>query len=208
MLRTNVYIDAFNLYYGCLRNTSYRWLDISKLCTELLTKNDINKLKYFTALVTNRPDDATKAVRQQAYLRALGTIPNLAIIKGHYLTHKVLMPLVNPPATGPKSVRVFKTEEKGSDVNLATHLLLDAFKKDCEVAVVISNDSDLLEPIRVVKNDFKIRVGIINPQKRPSRVLLQEAMFFKSIWPSLLKRSQFPDVMRDTHGTFHKPSTW
>ncbi len=208
MLKTNVYIDAFNLYYGWLRNTPYRWLDISKLCDALLTKNQINQIKYFTALVSNRPEDPTQAIRQQTYLRALATIPNLKVIKGHYLSHKVMMPLASPQLNGPKSVKVIKTEEKGSDVNLASHFLMDAFKKDFEVAVIISNDSDLLGPIKMVKEEFKYRVGIINPQKRPSRVLLQEAMFFKSIRPNLLKESQFPETMLDAHGTFHKPPTW
>jgi uncharacterized LabA/DUF88 family protein len=58
-----------------------------------------------------------------------------------------MMPLA-PPDKG--YVRVTKTEEKGSDVNIATHLLMDAFDDAYELAVIISNDSDLLEPIKVV----------------------------------------------------------
>jgi NYN domain len=58
---------------------------------------------------------------------------------------------------------VIKTEENGSDVNLATYLLLDAFKKHCQAAVVISNDSDLKEPITVAQRELGLTVGIINP---------------------------------------------
>ena len=36
-LKTNVYIDAFNLYYGCLRKTPYRWLDLGAFCSRMLT---------------------------------------------------------------------------------------------------------------------------------------------------------------------------
>ena len=53
-LKTNVYIDAFNLYYGCLRKTPYRWLDLGAFCSRMLTNNQINRIRYFTALVTPR----------------------------------------------------------------------------------------------------------------------------------------------------------
>jgi len=56
-------------------------------------------------------------------------------------------------------VQVIKTEEKGSDVNLATYLLLDAFAANCELRVVVSNDSDLKEPIRVMCHEMGRQVG-------------------------------------------------
>jgi hypothetical protein len=71
---------------------------------------------------------------QGVYLRALRTLPLVSLHFGHFLTNEVWMPLSPPPATGPRKVKVTKVEEKGSDVNLATHLLLDAFKKDCDTA--------------------------------------------------------------------------
>ncbi len=129
-------------------------------------------------------------------------------ILGHFLKNKVRMPLASPPATGAQTVRVIKTEEKGSDVNLASHLLLDAFRKNCDVALVITNDSDLLEPIRIARREFGIVVGIASPFKRLTRVLAQEADFTRDIWPRTLKRSQFPATLTDTVGTFHKPAGW
>ncbi len=105
------------------------------------------------------------------------------------------------------SAYVLKTEEKGSDVNLATHLLFDSFKDDFETAVVISNDSDLFESIRLSIALGK-KVGIINPHKNPSRKLTQIASFVKKIREGALKESQFPDDMRDEKGDFHKPETW
>src|SRR6266498_1448067 len=134
-MRTNVYVDAFNLYYGCLKGTPYRWLDLAALCRRLLPNDEINRIRYFTALVSARPDDPQEPQRQLTYLRALRTIPNLSIHTGHYLSHSVRMRLANPPPGGPATVEVIKTEEKGSDVNLATYLLLDAFKQDCQAAL-------------------------------------------------------------------------
>lgn len=139
---TTIYIDGFNLYYGALRNTPHKWLDVEALCRRLLPKDDINRIRYFTARITARPDDPQQAQRQETYLRALRTLPLVSIHYGHFLTHPVRLPLANPRPSGPRTAEVFRTEEKGSDVNLASHLLLDAFQKNCETAVVVSNDSD------------------------------------------------------------------
>jgi hypothetical protein len=131
-MATNVYVDAFNLYYGSLKGTSHRWLDLGSLCARLLPKDRINRIRYFTATVSARPDNPDAPQRQQVYLRALETIPGLSIHYGHYLTHVTRMPLANPPQRGARTVEVVKTEEKGSDVNLATYLLLDAFQRDLQ----------------------------------------------------------------------------
>ena len=205
--RTYVYIDGFNLYYGAVRGTPYRWLDLDKLCGMLLPQNDIRAIKYFTALVKPRPDDPQQPIRQQTYLRALKTIPHCSVIRGHFLTHRVRMPLVKPTHTQ-KYADVIKTEEKGSDVNLATHLLCDGFHNVYDVAVVISNDSDLVEPIRIVAQDLNKMVGILNPHKHSSRQLSKYARFQKKIRKGVLKASQFSQTLQDVHGSFHKPASW
>ena len=105
-------------------------------------------------------------------------------------------------------VNVIKIEEKGSDVNLAVHLVNDAHKKDFAMAVMITNDSDLVEPMRIVRHELGLPVGIINPQKYPSIELKKHALFIKQIRAGILKASQFPDTLTDIHGTFHKPITW
>ena len=104
--------------------------------------------------------------------------------------------------------RVIKTEEKGSDVNLAVHLLNDGYKQDYEMAVMITNDSDLLEPMRIVKQDLKLPVGLVNPHKTPSFSLRQHATFIKQLRTGVLSASQFGNSLTDKNGTFHKPATW
>ena len=143
-MRTNVYVDGFNLYYRCVRGTPYKWLNIYRLCQLLLPENTINRVRYFTALVDARPNDPTQPQRQQAYIRALETIPGLSVHYGTFLSTKIWARVVNPAPGVPDFVQVHKSEEKGSDVNLATNLLVDAFDCDYEVAIVISNDSDLV----------------------------------------------------------------
>jgi uncharacterized LabA/DUF88 family protein len=207
-IRTCVYIDGFNLYYGALRKTPYRWLNPRKLCELLLPHNTVSEIKYFTALVSARPNDPDQPVRQQLYLRALRTVPGVSIHLGHFLSHEVTMPLAVPPGARQQYVRVIKTEEKGSDVNLATHLLHDAHMGRFDVGVVVSNDSDLLEPIRIVRSQLGKKVGILNPHATPSRALLPHIDFFKPIRSGVLKASQFSATMQDMTGTFTKPAAW
>ncbi len=205
---TNIYIDGFNLYYGALKRTPYRWLDIQQMCQLLLAGNTIQSVKYFTALVSARPSDPGQPVRQQAYLRALRTLPKVSIHLGHFLTHEIMMPMVVPPGQPQQYVRVIKTEEKGSDVNLATHLLHDAHMNRFDIAVVVSNDSDLLEPIKIIRRDLGKRVGILNPQRHPSRAILPHIDFIKQIRKGVLQASQLPHSLTDAKGTFHKPAAW
>lgn len=135
-MRTNVYVDGFNLYYGCLK----------------------------------------------------GTAPG-----------------------GPRFAVVMKTEEKGSDVNLATYLLADAFRNDADCFVIISNDSDLTEPLRIVRHELGKVVGLLNPQppaKRSHALMACKPSFFKQIRAGVLRSSQFTQNMKDGAGTFTRPRGW
>lgn len=207
--RTYVYVDGFNLYYGAVRDTPYKWLNIRRLCELLLPGHSVERIKYFTARVSARKDDPAKPTRQQIYLRALRTIPGMEIIYGSFLSHDVMMPLAEPPPAGPRFAKVTRTEEKGSDVNLATHLVHDAYQHNFEVAVLITNDSDLLAPIRIVRHQFHLDVGILNPHRHtPSVTLTKHASFIKQIREGPLKASQFPVTLKDAKGEFRKPSIW
>ena len=208
-VRTYVYVDGFNLYYGALKGTPYKWLDVGKLCRLLLARHRIARIKYFTARVGGRPGDPGQPTRQQVYLRALTTLPDLEIIYGHFLTSEVSMPLAgSPPHIRPTYVRVIKTEEKGSDVNLATHFLWDGFQGRYEAAVLVTNDSDLLAPVRVVRRELGRVVGLLNPHRKASRVLSREASFVKQIRTSALRASQFAPLLTDPHGVIRKPPAW
>jgi uncharacterized LabA/DUF88 family protein len=208
-VRSYVYVDGFNLYYGAVRGTPYKWLDVRRLSELLLPGHSIEAVRYFTARVSARKDDPHKPTRQQIYLRALRTLPGLEIIYGSFLSHDVMMLLAEPNPVEPKFVKVTKTEEKGSDVNLATHLMHDAHLGRFDSAVLITNDSDLLEPIRIVRRELKLEVGILNPHNQtPSRVLLRHASFVKQIRAGALRASQFPNELTDGKGLFRKPRVW
>lgn len=208
-LKTNVYVDGFNLYYGALKDRDYacKWLDIGRL-SELLvgSRHTVNRIRYFTAEVKGRANNPGQGLRQQIYLRALRTIPNLEVKLGYFREDPKDLPLYDSlPKL--KFRRVAVTEEKGSDVNLATYLLLDAFKDDFDSALVISNDTDLQEPISVVRAELAKPVGVVitKPEARWSAL---EADFYRRIRMGNLKASQFPDTLQDAQGTITKPSEW
>ena len=205
-LPTFVYIYGFNLYYGAVKNTPYRWLNVAALCQHLLPsdQHDLRGIRYYTAQVKARPHDPDQPLRQQIYWRALQTIPILEIHRGHFLSNPKKAPL----ADGSGFAEVLIESEKGSDVNLASHLIRDGFRGAYDCAVVISNDTDLLEPIRIVKDELGKKVGIICPHPRPSDKLRKAGHFFKTIRPAVLQASQFPTDLTDATGTFHKPPRW
>src|SRR5579863_3970720 len=90
---TNVYVDGFNLYYGAAKHTPYKWVNLAQLCLEVLPDLTLNRIRYFTALVKTRPSDPQVRMRQEIYIRALETLPNLTVHYGHYLESQVQMPL-------------------------------------------------------------------------------------------------------------------
>ena len=161
-MRTSVYIDGFNLYYRALKGSPYKWLDLKAFVSNLLQPhNIITEIKYFTAIVSGRID-TTQPIRQKTYIRALEKyIPEISVYYGHFLSHVVSAPIA-PLANPPKFTKIYKTEEKGSDVNLAIHILNDAWLDKYDCAIIISNDSDLAEPLHLIREQHKEKViGLI-----------------------------------------------
>ena len=209
--QTIVYIDGFNFYYGAVKGTPYKWLDFDALCRHLLPRDQILQIRYFTARISARSDDPQQASRQDTYLRALATLPLVEIHYGHFLTRTVRMPRANRRSGEARTVEVLRTEEKGSDVNLATHLLLDAFKGRCDTAVVMSNDSDLAQAIDAVQSEFGVKAGIVNPHprdRRSRRLAGLDCLFYKQIPRQTLARAQFPEVIHGPKGKIRKPEGW
>ncbi len=203
--RAIVYVDGFNLYYGSLKGTPYRWLDLAKLADLMLPEQDVLEVKYFTAIV----DSPTGSVRQRVYIGALEAGQRVSTYQGHFLSHVKRKPRGRLCSQcGESHVEVVVTEEKGSDVNLATHLVYDACTDAFDVGVVISNDSDLVTPIRFAREKCGKTVGVINPQKHPARALLEVTDFYKKLRHGVLGASQLPRVIEHEGRRFEKPDTW
>ena len=215
MVIANVYIDGFNLYYGALKGTPYKLLDVSAMCRLLLPERDIGIIRYFTSQIEAQPHNEQAPDRQANYFRALQTDPAISMHWGRFSSHPAVYPaypLVYPDAGGPPQMtRIWRTEEKRSDVNLATLLLVDCVDGGFDEAVVITNDSDLTLPIDYAVNKFGKTVGVINPHRRRKSSLELRAVaswFYRTINRPVLAASQFPETMTDGRGEFHKPTAW
>ena len=255
-MRTRVYVDGFNLYYGALKGTAFKWLDPVKLAYQLLPAGySVSKLKYFTARVSGIQDAGAPA-RQQAYLNALATLPEVEVLWGTFLSKTIWRPLSNLPVAGrristpnpvtmpagdhsvsgptqtlpvgtyhrpakgtkrrrkrtrphPDAVvtEVHTMEEKGSDVNLAVHLLNDAWKKLFDAAVVISNDTDLVTPIRMVSVERGRPVFVVCPSgKRMAAPLAAVATHKRHVHTAMLRAAQFPKNIPGA--AVSKPVSW
>ncbi|GAC1550161.1 MAG: hypothetical protein NVS2B5_05870 [Beijerinckiaceae bacterium] len=183
----------------------------------------VTRVNYYTARVSGNPDrDAPK--RQEAYLDALSTVPEVSIHYGKFLSSEKWAALVWPaqakpagyvwPGTLPELVKVQKTEEKGSDVNLGCHLVRDALTDAFDLAVIITNDTDLVEPMRIAIHEAGKAVGLLSPIKQgrgsdgkwygPHRSLTNAASFTLYLHNSHLANSQFPGAV----GKSTRPITW
>lgn len=219
MARTLVYIDGFNLYYRALKGTAHKWLNIDALAQAVLpTANQVVGIKYYTARVSGRTDPTAPA-RQHAYLRALESLPLVSIYYGSFLANKKWSGLVQPPefrpitslaagAPVPQVVYVWKTEEKGSDVNLGVHLVRDAFTGAFDEAAVLTNDTDLVEPIRIVTQEAGLPVTLLTPVNQAATQLRAVSTHVRHIAP-YIGPCVFPDTVQLPNGrTTTKPAGW
>ncbi len=217
------YIDGFNLYNGALRNTPYKWLDLQAFSESLRPTDQVSSVKFFSAKVNARPNDVAQPLRQMLYWRALRTIPTIEIIEGHFLTKQTRLPDVadtdritalqragtKTAGMVPRMAHVYRSEEKGTDVNLAVHLVHDAHLSRFDGAIVVSNDSDLAGAIRIVRREIGKPVFVFHPSNaNPSFQLRAAASRFHPVASHHLMNSQFPPMLTDTRGTFSKPATW
>lgn len=207
-VRTYIYVDGFNFYYGAVKGTPFKWLDFMALFKKLLQpQHDILQIKYFTALVNPTTADPDKHIRQQTFIRALEHyIPGFSVYYGNFLSRAKWAQLANPGNQCAR-VRILSTEEKGSDVNLAVHLLNDAWLDLYDCAALVSNDSDLAEALRLVRLHHRKKIGVITPHaKQQSRELLCHADFIKRIRHGALRASQLPNPIPGT--AICKPASW
>ncbi len=207
--RTYVYVDGFNVYYRALRGTPHKWLNIEALVQALLgPDNQIDMIRYFTAPVSGKLD-ADQPIRQDRYLRALRTLPSLTIHLGNFISKPKIRPLETSLADGTTHVRVINTEEKGSDVNFATYLVHDAWQDLYDVAVVLTQDTDLCEPLRIVRREIGKEIGLVWLDGSKPGKMANDASFVRHVTPARLAAAQFPSQMVGANGkAINKPAAW
>ena len=177
-MSTRVYIDGFNLYYGALKRTTHRWLDLQSFADQLVGPNRIvERVLYCTAMIRARPGDPDAGRLQQVYVRALRTLPRVEIAMGKFSVKdtdarrrpRSTCSCCQHPVPGcdccrEELVPIIKTEEKGTDVNLAVRLVQDAYEGLFDDAFVVSDDSDLQGAVDIVRKHLRKDVFIASPR--------------------------------------------
>jgi uncharacterized LabA/DUF88 family protein len=204
VVRAIFYIDGFNFYYlRTKKQPHFKWLNLKTLADRIVpVGTTVLTVNYYTASVSGKIDpDAPR--RQQALFSALATVPEVRIIKGRFLYSEKWAGLVQPAQARPKGyqwnqpepevVKVKKSEEKGSDVNLGVHLVRDAFVDAFDVAYVLTNDTDLVEPVRIVTQEVGKPVCIV----APCRPFIEKGRTIPVPAPSLSSVSSFAHYIDD-----------
>lgn len=205
--RSIIYIDGFNLFYGALKGTKYKWLNLERYFTLLRQDDNIQEIKYFTAML-----DGHKKLKQEIYLLALETLPKVNIYFGKFKTKKVNCTIDNCTYSGDRLFNV--PEEKRTDVNIAIHMLNDALSNKCERLVLVSGDSDLVPALNMIKNATpKKEIIVYIPARsvvRGAAVELRSSADKHRILPNnLLAKAQFPQKIPDgMGGVITKPTKW
>lgn len=204
MPRVISYIDGFNLYFG-LKDKGwkrYYWLDPVQLSRLLLKENQtLEQCHYFTARI--RANSNSQSLdRQNIWLDALATRPDLSIQFGHYLPKQV--------SCRECGAKWNSHEEKMTDVNIATQLLADAYAERFDTALIVSADSDLMPPIRLIKTLFPQKRCIVAfPPKRRSDQLKRTAHGTIVIGEDKLRHSLLPDRISTPSGyVIQRPKEW
>ncbi|HWZ48239.1 MAG TPA: NYN domain-containing protein, partial [Herbaspirillum sp.] len=193
-LRTRIYIDGYNLYYGCLKGTPHKWLDICTLferhiIPSILVKKDDNvatvellplAIKFFTAEILEKAAKADDSVSsQRRYHNALRKVggSRIELICGYYslVESKAKIVDADAPTKWPRfcqDILVWKAEEKQSDVNLALQLYHDAVSGSVDHQIVVTNDTDIAPALKLIRDHTSVRIGLVIPtrdhQRRPN----------------------------------------
>lgn len=194
-------VDGFNLYFGMLEAgfNNCKWLDLKKLIESLLHPNQqLQAIKYFTSRVSNNPD---KQKRQTTYIEALETT-GIKMTYGRYQVNDVECHRCGNIWREPN--------EKMTDVNIATQIIIDAYQDKYDAAILVSGDSDLVPPIKSVHENFKNkRVAVFFPPKRHNNSVAAVAKGSLILGRKKLVDSQFPHEIQKPDGfKLKKPSEW
>lgn len=224
-VRTNIYVDGYNLFYGCLKHSPHKWLDLKKLLFSRVVHEQtpsatLGQIKYYTADIKSKVASRGEISRhaQERYHRALEayTPGELSVIKGFY-SLRWANPLAyrNPPDKTERH-EVWRLEEKQTDVNIAIDSYRDAARGDIDQVVFVSNDADLERALMAIREDFadRVTIGVIHPLRKGSERIAAKSLTRWSHWTRRyfldeeLAASHLPDVIPRRRKAIKKPDHW
>lgn len=229
-MRTAFFVDGYNLFYGLLADTSYKWLNLRSLLAHIAhienPHSTVASVDYFTSSV--KPLLATRGrvskEAQDTYIRALKTT-GICVHYGHHQLEPAKAPRFIDRRTKPSrldKVDIWKLEEKETDVHIAVHMYRTAAKQTyldvherVEQLVLVSSDTDMTPALRAIREDFpEIIVGVVLPHRaeldRPSPgSLKQHAHWMRRVVTcEELQSHQFPNRVPTHKAPAIKPDYW
>lgn len=235
-LRTRVYIDGYNFYYGCLRRTPYKWLDLLPLFEQYILPSALvtdsadqtrqscllpsPSIKFFTAKIIESVARAVDSVSSQArYHTALRKLHNgrIELIEGYYAVNKMKVKIVDAeepdrPPRECQEIQAWKVEEKQSDVSLALQAYHDSITGQIDHAVIVTNDTDIAPALEMIRAHTDVIIGLVVPTRdhtrQPNTDLVKHAHWCRTHITDLeLASSQLPRVVPGRQPTV-KPESW
>jgi hypothetical protein len=229
-VRTAFFVDGYNVFYGLLAGTPYKWLNLKGLLDHVAyienPQSSTISVDYFTSSV--KPELATRGraskEAQDTYVRAL----KATSVAVHYGRHKL------EPAKAPRfidrktgasrqdKVDIWKLEERETDVHIAISMYRTAarqtklhFHEQIEQLVLVSSDTDMTPALRAIREDFPdMKVGVILPHRaelnRPSPGSLKEHSHWmrRVVSSEELLAHQFPTRVPTHKAPAIKPDYW
>ena len=216
MKNTIVYIDGSNLYYGQLRRSANKWLDLEAFSAKLLNPDHaITAIRYFTSRVIDKTPDHRRVQRQAEYLNALANRPRIEVFEGYYREQGELLVPAREPCHSCKTkrddgrIKVFRITEKLTDVNIAATMLCDAYERCADCLVLVSGDADLAPIVKTIRYRVNIPVLVFNPQKSICNELRRYATFYRNIPQGFADGCRLPDSVETDKGqTIRCPAEW
>ncbi|GAA3954385.1 hypothetical protein GCM10022278_11370 [Allohahella marinimesophila] len=180
-MRTACFVDGYNLFYGLLAETHFKWLNLPSLMTHILhvenPDSSLVSVNFFTSSV--KPALASRGIlskeAQDTYLRALKARDVDVHIGRHQLEPGRAPRFVNKdtPPSRSDHVAIWKLEEKETDVHLAISMYRLAARQasllpdqQIQQIVLVSADTDMAPALQALREDFdKLRIGVILPHR-------------------------------------------
>lgn len=216
MKRTIFLLDGFNLYHSLMDASKFfkiktlKWLDYHKLCSNYLyvignefkEKCCLEKIYYFTSLATHlQKKDPGKVLRHELYIDCLKD-SGIKDIPGRFKSKTVYCYKCKN--------EIIKYEEKETDVAISSKLFEIFQKNECDVAVIITGDTDLGPAIKTSKLLFPDKkIVSCFPFMRKNKELANLSDFSFKINKETYFKCQFPNPYIKKDGTKrNKPIEW
>lgn len=215
-MRVAFLVDGFNLYHSLCSaadqgpSEPLKWLDVQAMCRALLpaigADARLASIDYFTALPSHLAiSEPARLERHRVYIRALTALrnPGVGMHFGRIRRQTIRIP------NDQSKAKVLLWREKGTDVALAARLMAMGHKAECDLAVIISGDTDYAILPDIFRETFGLKLIFALPFGRSSTELADAAPGSVLLSPELYRSCQLPERLRLPSGKYlHKPKEW